>query len=181
MKLIRRTLITAGLSSLVLMVAMPALGQAFRGHNSNAPVDFAADRIELQDRADRVTLGGSVVIKQADLTLNAARVTIAYTNNSGVDVNRIDASGGVTVRRGAETARGDVGIYDLDSRIITLVGNVQLNQNSNVLRGGRLVVDLDSGRAVVDGSATRVPGVQEGNITSSGGRVTGRFTVPQRN
>ena len=34
--------------------------QAFGGHNSNAPVDYAADRIELQDRQDRVVLSGNV-------------------------------------------------------------------------------------------------------------------------
>lgn len=180
MRMIRRAVVAAGLTSM-LILAMPAGGQAFRGHNSNAPVDFAADRIELQDRADRVVLGGNVVITQADMTLTASRMTIAYTNNSGVDINRIDASGGVVVRRADETARGDVGIYDLDSRIITMVGNVQLNQGSNVLRGGRLVVDLNSGRAVVDGSATRIPGVTGGTGGSTGGRVTGRFTVPNKN
>jgi len=36
-----------------------------------------------------------------------------------------------------------------------------------------LVIDLNSGRAVVDGSAIGAPGVQGG----AGGRVTGRFTV----
>lgn len=180
MKFIRRAAISAGVTSMVIMAA-PAGSQAFRGHDSSAPVDFAADRIELQDRTDRVMLGGNVVITQADMTLTAARMTIAYTNASGVDINRIDASGGVVVRRANETARGDVGIYDLDSKIITMVGNVQLNQGSNVLRGGRLVVDLNSGRAIVDGSATRIPGVQGGTTGSTGGRVTGRFTVPQRN
>ena len=35
----------------------------------------------------------------------------------------------------------------------------------------RLVIDLDSGRAVIDGGP---PGVNQ-----SGGRVTGHFTVPQ--
>ena len=36
--------------------------------------------------------------------------------------------GEVTVTRGTETARGNVGIYDFNSRIITLVGNVALRR-----------------------------------------------------
>jgi lipopolysaccharide export system protein LptA len=53
-----------------------------------------------------------------------------------------------------------------------LIGNVQLNRENNQLNGSRLVIDLDSGRAVVDGGP---PGVNQ-----SGGRVTGHFIVPQR-
>lgn len=40
--------------------------QAIAAHNSNAPVDYAANRIELQDRQNRVVLSGNVVIEQAD-------------------------------------------------------------------------------------------------------------------
>jgi lipopolysaccharide export system protein LptA len=78
----------------------------------------------------------------------------------------------VVVRSPSETARGDFGIYDLDRKLITLIGNVQLNRENNQLSGSRLVIDLDSGRAVVDGGP---PGVN-----ASGGRVSGHFTVPQR-
>ena len=33
---------------------------ALKGHNSNAPVDVTADRIEVQDRADRAIFAGNV-------------------------------------------------------------------------------------------------------------------------
>ena len=71
-------------------------------HNSNAPIDFSARVIELQDRANRGVLSGDVVVKQADLTLNAGRMTVAYTGqvlDGSPQVSRLDASGGVTVRR----------------------------------------------------------------------------------
>jgi lipopolysaccharide export system protein LptA len=58
-----------------------------------------------------------------------------------------------------------------------MIGRVTLNQGANVLRGGRLVIDLNSGRSVIDGSAT---GGRDGVSGGPGGRVTGRFTVPQR-
>ena len=99
----------------------PAASQtsALKGHDSNAPVDVAADRIEVQDRADRAIFSGNVVVRQAELTLTAARLTVAYSSGGGVELRRIDATGGVTVRSPSETARGDVGIYDLERRIIT--------------------------------------------------------------
>lgn len=164
-----------------LLLAGSALAQsgtsALKGHNSNAPVEVAADRIEVQDRADRAIFSGNVVATQDELTLNAARVTVAYSGGGGIEIERLDASGGVTVRSPSETARGEYAVYDLGRRLITLVGGVELNQGANVVRGGRLVIDLDTGRAVVDGSASGAPA----GVTGEGsGRVTGTFTVPQR-
>ena len=163
------------------MVFAGAGAQVLKNHDSNAPVNFTADRIEVQDRADRVVVSGNVQVTQAGLTLNAARMTVAYRNGTGgngVEVDRIDASGNVVVTKGNETARGNVAIYDLNSRLITMLGNVTLTQGSNRLTGGRLVIDLTSGRSTVDGrsSGGGVPGVSGG----SGGRVSGTFTVPQR-
>jgi lipopolysaccharide export system protein LptA len=157
-----------------------AKAQALANHNSNAPVDFAAGSIEVQDRADRVVLAGNVRVTQAGLTVTAPRMTVAYTRAGGTDVNRLDATGGVTVVKGDEMAKGNVAIYDLDRRLITMVGNVELRQRGNNLRGGRLVIDLSSGRATVDGrGAARGP---DGNPVEggTGGRVTGTFTVPER-
>src|SRR5690554_152492 len=161
----------------MLTYAGPAPAQVFGGHNSNAPVNFDAGRIEVQDRADRVVLSGAVRVEQAKLVLNSARMTVAYNSSNGIQVDRIDASGGVTIRKGGDTANGDTAIYDLDRRLITLVGNVTLTQGSNRLSGGRAIVDLASGRSTIDGrSSGGVPGATQ----SSGGRVSGTFTVPQR-
>jgi lipopolysaccharide export system protein LptA len=165
---------------LALALAAPASAQALKGHNANAPVDFSADRIEVQDRSDRVVASGNVKVTQGGLSLDASRLTIAYTGaiaGGNPTIQRLDASGGVTVRSASETARGSFAIYDLNRRLITMIGGVTLNQGSNVVRGGRLVIDLTSGRSVIDGSSVGgTPGVAD----STGGRVTGRFSVPQR-
>jgi lipopolysaccharide export system protein LptA len=170
--------------ALTALAASPAVAQvrqvqpvsALKGHNSNAPIDVTADRIEVQDRADRAIFAGNVHVTQAELTLDTPRLTVAYSVGAGyssnLQIRRLDAAGGVTVKSPSETARGDFGIYDLDRKLITLIGNVQLIRDDNRVNGARLVIDLDSGRAVVDGGP---PGVNQ-----SGGRVTGHFTVPQR-
>ncbi|MEQ1724802.1 MAG: LptA/OstA family protein [Sphingopyxis sp.] len=154
-----------------------ALAQALVNHDSNAPVDLVADTSELQSRADRVVIAGNVRIDQAGLSLRAQRVTIAYSDAGQLQINRIDATGGVTVTKGGDSASGASAIYDLDRRIITLMGNVELTQGPNRLSGGRLVIDLASGRASVDGRGAAA-GV---NGEAGARRVTGRFTVPQRN
>lgn len=166
-----------------LAVASPAMAQALKNHNSNAPIDFAADRIEVQDRADRAVLAGNVNVKQGNLTLASSRLTVAYSGsitNGSPDVNRLDASGGVIVKSPSETARGDFATYDLNRRLITMLGGVTLEQGKNILRGGRLVIDLTSGRSILDGRASGASSATPGVVSGSTGRVTGRFSVPQR-
>ena len=148
---------------------------ALKGHDSNAPVDVTADRIEVQDRADRAIFAGNVHVRQAELTLDTERLTVAYSSGPALAGSRSAGStppAGSSSTSPSETARGDFGIYDLDRKLITLIGDVRLVRGSNLVSGARLVIDLNSGRAVIDGGP---PGVNQ-----SGGRVTGRFTVPQR-
>ncbi|WHU01884.1 MULTISPECIES: LptA/OstA family protein [unclassified Sphingomonas] len=169
--------------TLALLAASPAAAQ--QRHDSNAPIDFDAQHIELQDKANRVILSGGVRIKQAEMTLTGARVTLAYTGqitDGSPEVSRLDASGGVTITRPDQSATGQYAVYDVNKRIITMVGGVTLKQGPNNVSGGRLVINLDTGRATIDGSgvggssgASGTPGVQ-----SRGGRVTGRFSVPKR-
>lgn len=146
---------------------------ALKGHDSSAPVDVSADRIEVQDRADRAVFAGNVHVRQNELALDTQRLTVAYSNNGGVQIQRLDAAGGVVVTSPSERAKGDFGIYDLNRKLITLIGNVQLTRGANQIFGQRLTIDLDSGRAVVDGGPA--------GVNQSGGRVTGHFTVPKRN
>lgn len=142
--------------------------QAIAGHNSNAPVNYAANRIELQDRQNRVVLTGNVQIDQANLRMNSARTIVDYSDAGSLSINRISATGGVTVTRGNESARGNVAVYDFNRRVITMTGNVRLRRGSDTLNGGRLTIDLRTGLSSVDGSGG-----------GENGRVTGSFSVPQ--
>lgn len=157
-----------------LLLAVSASAQVIQNHNSNAPVNFDAGALELQDRADRVVLSGGVTVTQAGLTLKASRLTAAYSDARGISVDRLDATGGVTITKDDLRATSNAAIYDLNSSLITLLGNVNLSQKSNRLSGGRLVIDLNSGRSTITGGGA--PGV----TGTGGGRVRGTFTVPQR-
>ncbi len=149
--------------------------QTIAGFNSNQPVNYAADRIELQDQQNRVVLSGAVVITQGDLRLTAGRTTVAYSDSGTLAIQRIDATGGVVVTRGSERAEGSAGVYDFNRRVIVLAGGVQLRRGGDTLNGGRLTIDLNSGLSSVDGRSG-APGV----AGAPGGRVSGSFSVPAR-
>lgn len=167
------------LAACLLVASGHPAAQVLGAHNSNAPVDYAADRIELQDKQKRVVLSGNVAIKQDELRLTAARTTVAYTDGGSLKIQRIDATGGVVVTRRDERATGDVAVYDFNRKVITMVGNVALRRGGDTLNGGRLVIDLNTGISSVDGrSGGGAAGV---GARSGGGRVSGTFSVAKPN
>lgn len=165
------------LLGLTLMLA--ASGAAAQSHHdSNADIDVASVHAELLDRENKLLLTGDVKITQAEMVLNAERVVLTYTGeiqSGSPELSRLDASGGVRVTRPDQTASSQYAVYDLNRHVITMIGGVTLTQGPNVVRGSRLSINLDSGRATIDGSGVGAPGTQ-----SSGGRVTGHFSVPKR-
>ncbi len=174
------------IASIAAIATSAAIGTAALGqtrHDSSAPIDFAAQNIELQDRANRAILSGGVKITQANMTLTASRVTVIYTGqviDGSPSVSRFDASGGVTVSRPDQTVTAQYGVYDINRRVITMIGGVTLRQGSNRVSGGRLTLNLDTGRASIDGSGVGTTRAPDGSVVKSGGRVSGRFTVPKR-
>lgn len=160
-------------------IAGPVIAQtgtgssALRGHDTRAPIDVDAARIEVRDRDKQAIFSGNVIVRQGNMTLNAATMRVFYEKASGgnLAINRLDAEGGVRLTSPSETATSRLGIYDVDTRQLTFVGGVILTRGESVLRGERLVIDLESGRSTLDGSAS---------ATGEGSRVTGRFVVPER-
>lgn len=163
LQLLRLTTVALACGVIGIAGSQQIQAQVASGHNSNAPVDYAADRIELQDRQDRVVLSGNVDIRQDDLRLRAARTIVAFTDEGSLKIQRITATGGVLVTRGDEIARGDVAVYDFNRKVITMVGSASLRRGDDTLRGKRFVIDLNSG------------------VSSAEGRVSGTFSVPRKN
>lgn len=180
---VRRLIGGVALSAVTIAGASHLALAAAVAHNSEAPVDFSADHIELQDKQKRVLLTGNVDIIQADLKMTADRTLMAYTDVSKVELQRVDATGHVVVTRTSERATGDVAVYDLNRKLITMVGHVTLHRaNGDNLNGGRLVTDLNTGISNIDGhsagSGTSTSGI--GQSGTSGGRVSGTFNVPKK-
>lgn len=157
-------------------MAGPAAAQvsALRQHDSDAPIDIDAERIEVRDKDRLVLFEGGVKVRQEGLSLDAQRIRMRYTRTGSANptVLRIDAEGGVQLRSRSETANAQWGIYDVEAEQITLGGLVTLARNGEFVRGNRLELNLKSGVYTMDGSPTSVGG--------GGTRVTSRFNPPAR-
>jgi lipopolysaccharide export system protein LptA len=139
--------------------------------NKDQPVHIEAATLEVRDKDKRATFSGNVVVKQGDTTLRSKTLDVFYDQEGATSgmkaaqpgpggkqsIRRLEAKGGVTVIQKDQTATGQTGIFDMKSNTITMTGGVVITQGKNVLRGERLVVDVATGHARVEGG--RVQGM----------------------
>lgn len=72
---------------------------------------------------------------------------------SSGQVKFIHATGGrvlLTSKKDDQTATGNEGFYDVKAQKVTMTGDVTLSQKGNVVKGEKLLIDLATGRAIVD-------------------------------
>ncbi|MEQ8432934.1 MAG: LptA/OstA family protein [Oceanicaulis sp.] len=150
-----RTIIAAAVSALVFTGA--GLAQIAPRAPASGPLDINAANFEGFEREGRLVYEGDVNAVRGDTRLRADRVEVFFAPLQGGGfggIQRILASGDVYYITGAEIARGDSGVYDLEAETITLEGSVVLTQGCNVSTGERLVADLDGGAARLSGGGT---------------------------
>jgi lipopolysaccharide export system protein LptA len=111
------------------------------GHNSNAPINVSSDNFE-GDLATKVgTYIGNVIVVQADMRMRADRVKVNVAQGKPT---RIEATGKVVVNAPNGTATGDNGVYELGPRTVTMTGHVVLTKEKDVMRGTKLVMDMNT-------------------------------------
>jgi lipopolysaccharide export system protein LptA len=160
--------------ALVLTLAAPLAAAQMAAGDSDQPIEIEADVLEVRQNEGLATFRGNVDAVQGDMTLTSDVLDVFYTNAEGGEsgggsegaIQRIVATGNVVVTSPREVARGNEGVYDLESRTIVLTGDVVLTRDGNVLRGSRLEVDMASGVSRLlperDGGRVRALFVTEG-------------------
>jgi lipopolysaccharide export system protein LptA len=66
------------------------------------------------------------------------------TGDESSRISRIDAQGNVIVSTATDIGRGDYGVYNADTGLVTLLGNVTITRGDNAIRGQYAVVDLNN-------------------------------------
>jgi lipopolysaccharide export system protein LptA len=76
--------------------------------------------------------------------LTQASAASGVPNPGESKISRVDAQGNVVVTNTLDTGRGDFGVYNGETGIATLIGNVVIQRGNNVLRGQRGVMDMNN-------------------------------------
>lgn len=118
--------------------------------NPDAPVEVTADALAVDQDSGTAIFTGNVLIGQGEMRLSAAKVLVVYKDgNSGIE--RLEATGGVTLVSGPDAAESRRADYNIDSGTIVMTGDVLLTQGSNALTSERMEVNLRDGTAAMSG------------------------------
>ncbi|MBK1623238.1 LptA/OstA family protein [Afifella marina] len=82
---------------------------------------------------------------------NSGKASSNASATPGSSITRIEAEGGVLVTSENRTATGDRADFEMATDMVTLYGNVVLTEDDNVLRGEKLVVNLKTKQAQMQG------------------------------
>jgi lipopolysaccharide export system protein LptA len=141
--------------------------------NKDQPVKIEADKLEVRDKNKMATFTGNVHVTQGDTEMRSRALVVFYedvakpspANAAGAkavpaaasgdqqQIRWIEATGEVRVTQKDQNARGDKGTFDMRSNVVTLIGNVVVTRGKDVVRGERLVVDLNTGVSRIESAA----------------------------
>jgi lipopolysaccharide export system protein LptA len=159
------------MTRLVLILCMtfglgaPARAQeatiAFGGlkQDTSLPVEIEADSLTVNNADGTAVFTGNVLVGQGEMRLSAGSVRVEY-GTDGKTINRLFASGGVTLANQSEAAEAQEAIYTIGSGEVVMTGSVLLTQGQTALSGQKLVINLQSGTGTMEGrvQTTFVPG-----------------------
>lgn len=137
-----------------LVASAPARGQTgLAQHDSTLPIEIAADQLTVEQGRQQAAFSGNVQAVQGDLTLRADRLLVHYDlgkeGAAAQAVRLIEAEGQVVIASPAESATANRAVYDVVAGTIVLEGSVVLTRGEDVVKGGRLDIDLANKTAVL--------------------------------
>jgi lipopolysaccharide export system protein LptA len=190
---------TAMLGAVLLCAAplgAQSLTNSFGGlsESSDDPIDIESDVLVVQDKQKLATFKGNVKAVQGSTTIRAKELQVHYVGGDKLSpaagkepqgeaaaanaaaekedtkITKIEARGDVViVSADDQTTTSDWALYDLPAQLVTVGGNVVLTQGKNVLKGDRLVIDLQTGESRFENTGE----------AAAGGRIRALFMPKQ--
>lgn len=128
--------------------ALVAFGDV--NQDTTQPVEVEADNLAINQADGTAVFTGNVVIVQGEMQLSAAKVKVFY-HEVTKRIERLHATGGVTVVSGEDAAEGEEANYNIDTGEIVMTGDVLLVQGNNALSAAHMTIDTKAGTAQMEG------------------------------
>lgn len=121
-------------------------------------MSIESDTLEVNDAKGSAVFTGNVIADRGDQQIKARSIAVSYVaTGSGAlpegqdNIRRIIAEGNVVVSApDDQVVTGDRLDYDAKTSLITISGNVTTTKGKNVIKGDKLVVNLETGESAFD-------------------------------
>ena len=119
-------------------------------NNPDAALEITADQLSVNQQDGTAIFDGNVVIGQGVMRLAAGRVLVVYAAGDQ-KIERLEATGGVTLVNGNDAAEAERAEYSIVNNEVVMNGNVLLTQGRNSLTSESMTLDLATGTARMNG------------------------------
>ncbi len=152
-------------------------------YDTKLPIEISSDSLEVLQHENKAIFKGNVVAVQGKIRLKADEMVVHYRQKSEQQnvpksqpqggsaqgamgaISLIEVLGNVLVATPEESAKGDKGDYNVDTKLLHLFGgNVILTRDKNILRGTMLEYNLTTGRSVLTNGSDVVGGKSSGRV-----------------
>ncbi|MEZ5922961.1 MAG: LptA/OstA family protein [Hyphomicrobiaceae bacterium] len=126
--------------------------------DDSGPTEIEANSLEVHDTQGLAIFRGDVIANRGGQQIKAERLDVSYASTGGNvapagqdNIRSITATGNVVVSAPDDrVVTGDKLVYDAKSGLITVAGNVTTSQGKNVIKGDKLVINLETGESSFD-------------------------------
>jgi lipopolysaccharide export system protein LptA len=120
------------------------------------PVEVTAETLTVNQTDGTAVFEGNVIVVQGDMKMTAPQVTVHYDKEDQSTIERITATGGVTLVSPDSAAEARDAVYTIESGVVVMTGAVLLNQGPSTMSGDKLTVDLDDGTGRMEGGVKTI-------------------------
>ena len=122
--------------------------------NADAPVELTADKLTISETDGSARFEGNVIVGQGNIRISAELVIVTYSETGEID--KLSASGGVTVATTDESAESEFAEYSLKNRTLVMSGDVVFSQGKILMSAKSLQIDLNTGAAIIEGQVKTI-------------------------
>ncbi|MDB9697743.1 hypothetical protein OAA80_07085, partial [Amylibacter sp.] len=110
-------------------------------HDINLPVEITANNLSINQSSNSAIFEGTAYVGQGSLRLSADKIVVNYNQDTG-KVTSVEATGKVIFTNGEDIAEAESAIYNIDSGLLSMSGNVLLVQGKSTISGNYLDMDI---------------------------------------
>ena len=119
--------------------------------DTSLPVEVTSQELSVDQSKGVAIFTGNVLVVQGEMKLTAPRLEVTYSQGEAGRIERVHATGGVTLVNPREAAEAEEAVYTVGSGSIVMTGEVLLTQGQTTLAGTRLTIDLETGSGQMQG------------------------------
>lgn len=119
------------------------IGETVSSPDSNNDV-VRAQELVVREKENTASFTGDVVVTRPDLMIWSDSLVVNFTGGRLEKVTQFDVEGNVKIQDDFQTATGDRGVYDPETSIMLLTGDVKVVSDSGVITSPSLTSNLDT-------------------------------------